>query len=112
MAPSKWNRVPAPNHKQVDTDRDLPAGRGYSSQRDEIGRQVTGSNDQVEIVSSMKNFVGNRAVQRGGVRLYSRMTGQPVEQDIDLREERSAPIDALPTVLPPKPTSMLPRMAA
>lgn len=32
--------------------------------------------------------VGKRAVQRGGVRVYSRVVEQPVEQDVQLREER------------------------
>ncbi len=31
--------------------------------------------------------VGKRAVQRGGVRVYSRVIDQPVEEDIELREE-------------------------
>jgi uncharacterized protein (TIGR02271 family) len=32
--------------------------------------------------------VGKRAVQRGGVRIMQRVVEQPVEQDVDLREER------------------------
>jgi len=32
--------------------------------------------------------VGKRAVQRGGVRVYSRVIDQPVEEQINLREER------------------------
>jgi uncharacterized protein (TIGR02271 family) len=32
--------------------------------------------------------IGKRAVQRGGVRVYSRVTEQPVEQNVNLREEK------------------------
>ena len=33
--------------------------------------------------------IGKRVVQRGGVRIYTRVTEQPVEQDVTLREERA-----------------------
>ncbi len=47
----------------------------------------TGAGQQIPVVQEELQ-VGKRAVQRGGVRIYSRTTDTPVEENIQLREER------------------------
>jgi uncharacterized protein (TIGR02271 family) len=52
-----------------DVSRDMPADQSIPVVREELQ-------------------VGKRVVQRGAVRIYSRLMQQPVEESIDLREER------------------------
>ncbi len=49
---------------------------------------ATGQQQQQIPVVEEELQVGKRAVQRGGVRVYSRMTETPVEENVQLREER------------------------
>lgn len=51
--------------------------------------------------------VGKRAVQRGGVRVYRRVTEQPVEQQVNLREERVR-VDRRPVDRPATEADMRP----
>jgi uncharacterized protein (TIGR02271 family) len=51
--------------------------------------QTTGGQEQARIpVVEEELKVGKRAVQRGGVRVYSRVTEKPVQESVQLREER------------------------
>jgi uncharacterized protein (TIGR02271 family) len=66
---------------EVETDRearrDIPG---------DVSRDISG--DQAIPVVREELQVGKRIVQRGAVRIYSRLMQQPVEETIDLREER------------------------
>lgn len=50
------------------------------------GRADAGASQAIPVVEEELQ-VGKRAVQRGGVRVYSRTTERPVEEDVRLREE-------------------------
>jgi stress response protein YsnF len=49
--------------------------------------ETTGEREVIPVVEEHVK-IGKRPVARGGVRVYSRVIEQPVEQEIDLREER------------------------
>jgi uncharacterized protein (TIGR02271 family) len=67
-----------------------PSAPPYSSEEAarERERLRGGSSTQSIPVIEEDLRVGKRAVQRGGVRIYSRMVEQPVEEEVRLREER------------------------
>jgi stress response protein YsnF len=54
------------------------------------GRQARGTSDLPKTIPVVEEDVrvGKRAVVRGGVRVYTRVVEQPVEQAVNLREER------------------------
>jgi uncharacterized protein (TIGR02271 family) len=54
------------------------------------GRQAAGTGDLPKTIPVVEEDlrVGKRSVLRGGVRVYSRVVEQPVEQTVNLREER------------------------
>ena len=53
------------------------------------GRQQAGAGgEQVLPVVEEQLRIGKRAVTRGGVRIYTRVTERPVEEDVRLREDR------------------------
>ncbi len=83
------------DHGAVDVDQHA-AKYGYSTPAgSDIGNRLT---DRPTAVADQATGtipviqeelqVGKRSVQRGGVRVYSRMVEQPVEQDVQLREEK------------------------
>ena len=49
-------------------------------------RDTTGQETRIPVVEEELK-VGKRAVQRGGVRIYQRMTEKPVQESVQLREE-------------------------
>jgi len=51
-----------------------------------IGRDTTGKETRIPVVEEELK-VGKRAVQRGGVRVYTRVTEKPVHETVQLREE-------------------------
>ena len=56
--------------------------------RNRVDTAATGTAGRQEIPVVQEELqVGKRAVQRGGVRIYSRMTETPVEENVQLREE-------------------------
>ena len=52
------------------------------------GREEAGQREQVLPVVEEQLRIGKRAVTRGGVRIYTRVTERPVEEEVRLREER------------------------
>jgi uncharacterized protein (TIGR02271 family) len=54
------------------------------------GQQATGTRQGEEVVPVVEEElrVGKRQVQQGGVRVYSRVTERPVEENVNLRQER------------------------
>lgn len=61
----------------------------YRSQSYGSSTQTSSSQGDVALPVIQEELqVGKRAVQRGGVRVYTRMTEQPVEETVTLREER------------------------
>jgi len=50
------------------------------------GQSMSGEQQRIPIVEEEMR-VGKRAVQRGGVRIYQRMTEKPVQESVQLREE-------------------------
>jgi uncharacterized protein (TIGR02271 family) len=59
---------------------------GMNMQSDTAARSTTGEQTRIPIVEEELQ-VGKRAVQRGGVRVYQRMTEKPVQESVQLREE-------------------------
>ncbi len=64
---------------------DIHAGEGARSAT--AGGRDTGSTNAIPVVEEEVQ-IGKRQVLRGGVRVYSRVIEEPVEEDISLREER------------------------
>jgi uncharacterized protein (TIGR02271 family) len=75
----------------IDIDQRVAAWRqtGYADEaarnRAEAGNQAENSTAVPVIEEELQ--VGKRAVQRGGVRIYTRVVNQPVEEKVNLREE-------------------------
>lgn len=76
-------------HGALDIDRHA-AAHGYDAVDDRKTRGATSAtvNESSIPVVEEQLEIGKRAVQRGGVRVYSRVVEQPVERDVQLREER------------------------
>jgi uncharacterized protein (TIGR02271 family) len=73
-------------HNPIDIDKNTTSERKSSfSDRD---RNRERDRDQSIPVVDEKLEVGKRTVERGGVRVYSNIVEQPVEEKINLREER------------------------
>lgn len=74
------------------TDSEIQSERSrYGQTRTEgAGMSATGATgEQTRIpVVEEELKVGKRAVQRGGVRVFTRMTEKPVQESVDLRKER------------------------
>jgi uncharacterized protein (TIGR02271 family) len=63
------------------SDQDIENERsGYAA------RQNTGQETRIPVVEEQIK-IGKRAVQRGGVRVYTRVTEKPVQESVDLRQE-------------------------
>ncbi|HYC42235.1 MAG TPA: YsnF/AvaK domain-containing protein [Noviherbaspirillum sp.] len=56
------------------------------SMSDTTAQSMSGEQERIPIVQEELR-VGKRAVQRGGVRIYQRMTERPVQESVQLREE-------------------------
>lgn len=80
--------APAFTDSEIEQDRNLYAqGRG-ASRTDTTGTTNTAQGDQTRIpVVEEELQVGKRTIQRGGVRIYTRMTETPVQESVQLREE-------------------------
>ncbi|OWW19581.1 YsnF/AvaK domain-containing protein [Noviherbaspirillum denitrificans] len=74
--------VPRMTDSEIEKDRAL-YGQGRST---DTGQATQGEQARIPVVEEELQ-VGKRAVQRGGVRIYQRMTEQPVHETVDLREE-------------------------
>jgi uncharacterized protein (TIGR02271 family) len=61
---------------------------GTGSETKNIQNQTTGGDNVVMPVVEEELQIGKREVQRGGVRVYSRVTERPVEETVRLREEQ------------------------
>lgn len=72
--------------QQMGTMRD--EHRQYENVQREQAVPVTGQSDAVLPVIQEDLLVGKREVDRGGVRVESHVTEEPVEKDINLRQER------------------------
>jgi uncharacterized protein (TIGR02271 family) len=77
-------------HGAVDIDERAAGWReqGWSGRLSEEGPSTTGEEPVVPVVEE-ELTVGKRAVARGGVRVYSHVTEEPVEQSVRLREEKA-----------------------
>ncbi len=87
-------------HSPLDVQRDTSATgvteasdarvAGTSSSRTRAGSSSTTDTDQSRSIPVVEEElqVGKRSVLRGGVRIYSRVIEQPVEETVNLREER------------------------
>ena len=64
------------------------SGWNAGSETKSIKGQTTGGGDVVMPVVEETLQVGKQEVQRGGVRVYSRVTEKPVEETVRLREEQ------------------------
>lgn len=78
--------------------------QGYDSSassyaRQEAVRERSGTSDQSIPVVREELHVGKRDVQRGGVRVFNRVVEQPVEEQVQLREEHVR-VDRRPTDRP------------
>lgn len=69
-------------------DIDEEAGSTTTGSRGQIGNAARESTEGSIPVIREELQVGKRAVQRGGVRIFSRIVEQPVEETVRLREER------------------------
>jgi len=75
--------IPAVSRGNTGTSESM---RGNAGSGESI-RGNTGANESIPVVEQELQ-VGKRAVQRGAVRVYSRVMQQPVEEQVNLREER------------------------
>lgn len=80
--------APAFTDSEIEKDRNLYAqGRG-AGRTDTAGATDTTQGEQTRIpVVEEELQVGKRTIQRGGVRVYTRMTETPVQESVQLREE-------------------------
>jgi uncharacterized protein (TIGR02271 family) len=80
-----WSRYDesAPAYSDTDIERE----RGiYASLRSQNTQGTTGKEVRIPVVEEQLK-VGKREVQRGGVRVFRRMTEKPVHESVQLREE-------------------------
>jgi len=78
------------NYRQAgEYERHDPAAPPYSYDEAARERERFRGGDQAGSIPVVEEEleVGKRVVQRGGVRVYSHVVEQPVEQDVELREE-------------------------
>jgi len=72
----------------IDIDKTSGASDKISgASRQQVRADDTGTDRSIPVVEEQLH-VGKRAVQRGGVRVYSHIVEQPVEEQVSLREER------------------------
>ena len=68
-------------------DRETRTGAGAARERGRAGTREVETGDVKVPVVEEELQVGTRQVQRGGVRLYTRVTERPVEETVRLRDE-------------------------
>lgn len=68
---------------------DLTATRAQAQTRSPQKAQQLKEGQQVLPVVQEDVQIGKRAVERGGVRVYSKVTERPVQEDVTLRQERA-----------------------
>ncbi len=73
------------NAGKVDETKDAPAKAAAAASTGAAGAS-TKDNGTIEVIEETLN-VGKRDVQRGGVRVFQRMTEKPVTETVNLREE-------------------------
>lgn len=71
----------------VDVDQRAATWGGNTNYADTRTARGTDGERTIPVVQEELR-VGKRAVQRGGVRIFNRMTEQPVQEQVNLREER------------------------
>jgi uncharacterized protein (TIGR02271 family) len=81
------------------TTANVQATAGQQQQRPAATAQQVNQGEQVLPVVEEDVKIGKRAVQRGGLRVYSKVTERPVEEEVELRQER-ATIERRPTDRP------------
>jgi len=57
--------------------------------QDQPARTTAGTGEQVIPVVQENVEIGKRAIQRGGIRVHTRVTERPVEREVELRSERA-----------------------
>lgn len=87
-------------YRQAGFDRFAERGEPYTEDQIRHEREQLRTQEQIAIpVIEEELQVGKREVQRGGARVYSHITEEPVEEQIRLREERvtvdRVPVDRL-----------------
>ncbi|WP_420474375.1 YsnF/AvaK domain-containing protein [Noviherbaspirillum sp. ST9] len=75
--------APMYTDSEIEKDRTL---YGQNRTTDSTAQSMRGEQQRIPIVEEELQ-VGKRAVQRGGVRIYQRMTEKPVQESVTLREE-------------------------
>lgn len=75
--------APMYTDSEIEKDRAL---YGQNRTTDTTAQSMRGEQQRIPIVEEELQ-VGKRAVQRGGVRIYQRMTEKPVQESVNLREE-------------------------
>ena len=76
--------APAYTDSDIERDRARYAQNRTSAETD--AQAATGEQTRIPVVEEELR-IGKRAVQRGGVRIYQRVTEQPVRDSVQLREE-------------------------
>jgi uncharacterized protein (TIGR02271 family) len=71
------------------SDQELRTERDYNTRRTQKTGTATGQQASTIPVIEEELAVGKRMVERGGVRIFTRVTEQPVEETLTLREERA-----------------------
>ena len=76
--------APMYSDSEIEKDRALYGQSRTTAESTE--QSIPGEQERIPIVEEELQ-VGKRAVQRGGVRIYQRMTEKPVQESVNLREE-------------------------
>ena len=86
-ADDRANRAVAIMERAPAVDRETRTGAGAARERGRAGAREVETGDVKVPVVEEELHVGTRQVQRGGVRLYTRVTERPVEETVRLRDE-------------------------
>jgi uncharacterized protein (TIGR02271 family) len=86
-ADDRANRAVAIMERSPAVDRETRTGADVARERGRAGAREVETGDVKVPVVEEELHVGTRQVQRGGVRLYTRVTERPVEETVRLRDE-------------------------
>jgi uncharacterized protein (TIGR02271 family) len=86
-ADDRANRAVAIMQRAPAVDRETRTGADAARERGRAGAREVETGDVKVPVVEEELHVGTRQVQRGGVRLYTRVTERPVEETVRLRDE-------------------------
>jgi uncharacterized protein (TIGR02271 family) len=86
-ADDRANRAMAIMERSPAVDRETRTGADAARERGRAGTREVETGDVKVPVVEEELQVGTRQVQRGGVRLYTRVTERPVEETVRLRDE-------------------------